>query len=224
MTPSWRLSPPPRAPLPGTPEAGRRSKPSWPGKLSSPPQKSKRDAGNSLRDPTGLPNARNRFASGRSPVRRQPESFRLVTRSTHRSLRATSPRPPSEELRHRPTELTEIGRRLEQTRTVINQVGRDLETLNGQLKADVDAPARQLVLKLSAAEQRLSDLAALLAMPSAPARPSGSLADNAVWARELRAATDGTLARAQATITTLRAAARRSERGHLRGSGGGRRC
>ena len=86
---------------------------------------------------------------------------------------------------------------------MIDQVGRDLETLNGQLKADVDAPARQLVLKLSAAEQRLNDLAALLAMPSAPARPSGSLADNAVWARELRAATDGTLARAQATITTL---------------------
>jgi DNA repair protein SbcC/Rad50 len=106
-------------------------------------------------------------------------------------------------VRHRRTELTEISRRLEQIRTVIDQVGRDLETLNGQLKAEVDAPARQLVLQLSAAEQRLNDLAALLAMPSAPARPSGSLADNAVWARELRAATDGTLARAQATITTL---------------------
>lgn len=109
----------------------------------------------------------------------------------------------SERVRHRRTELTEVSRRLEQTRTVIDQVGRDLETLNGQLKADVDAPARQLVLQLSAAEQRLNDLATLLAMPSAPARPSGSLADNAVWARELRAATDGALTRAQATITTL---------------------
>ena len=55
-----------------------------------------RDAGNSLSDPPGLPNARNRFASGRSPARRPPESFRLVTGSTHRSLRATSPTPPSE--------------------------------------------------------------------------------------------------------------------------------
>jgi exonuclease SbcC len=109
----------------------------------------------------------------------------------------------SERVRLRRTELTEISRRLEETRTVIEQAGRDLETLNGQLQTEVDVPVRQLVLKLSAAEQRLNDLAALLGMPSAPAGPSDSLADNAVWARELRAATDATLARAQAALTTL---------------------
>ena len=86
---------------------------------------------------------------------------------------------------------------------MIDQIGRDLETLNGQLQAEVDVPARQLVLKLSAAEQRLNDLAALLGMPPAPARPSGSLSDDAEWAHELKAATDATLARAQAALTTL---------------------
>ncbi len=60
---------------------------------------------------------------------------------------------------------------------MIDPVGRDLETLNGQLQTEVDVPARQLVLKLSAAEQRLNDLAALLGLPSAPARLSGSLAE-----------------------------------------------
>ena len=64
-------------------------------------------------------------------------------------------------------------------------------------------PARQFVLKLSAAEQRLNDLAAILGMPSAPARSSDSLADNAIWAQELRAATDLMLTRAQATLATL---------------------
>ena len=37
------------------------------------------DAGNSLSDPPGLPNARNRFASGRRPARKPPESFRRAT-------------------------------------------------------------------------------------------------------------------------------------------------
>jgi len=81
----------------------------------------------------------------------------------------------SERVRRRRTELTKISGRLEETRTVIDQAGRDLETLNGQLQAEVDVPARQLILKLSAAERRLNDLAALLGMPSAPARPGGSL-------------------------------------------------
>ena len=223
MTPSWRLSPPPRAPLRRHTRGRPTKQASWPGKLSSPPQKSRRDAGNSLSDPTGLPNARNRFASGRSPARRQPESFRLVTGSTHRSPRATSPTPPSEYAVGAPSSA-EISRRLEETRTVIDQAGRDLETLNGQLQAEVDVPARQLVLKLSAAEQRLNDLAALLGMPSAPARPSGSLADNAVWARELRAATDAHARAGASSAHDASAAARRGERGHLRGSGGGRRC
>jgi hypothetical protein len=73
----------------------------------------------------------------------------------------------SERVSRRRTELTTISGQLEETRTAIDQAGRDLETLNGQLQTEVDVPARQLVLKLSAAEQRLNDLAALLGMPSA---------------------------------------------------------
>ena len=150
-----------------------------------------------------------RLAERRESVRERKESGETAAGELPAGYQVNAPltagnlADASERVRHRRTELTEISRRLEQTRTVIDQVGRDLETLNGQLKADVDAPARQLVLQLSAAEQRLNDLATLLAMPSAPARPSGSLADDAVWARELRAVTDGTLTRAQATITTL---------------------
>ena len=53
---------------------------------------------------------------------------------------------------------------------MIDQVGRDLETLNDQLQAEVDVPARQLVLKLSAAEQRLNDLAALLGHAVSPSQ------------------------------------------------------
>jgi exonuclease SbcC len=78
-----------------------------------------------------------------------------------------------------------------------------LETLDGQLQAQVDGPAQQLVLKLSVAEQRLSDLAGILGTPPPPARPSGDLSRDAEWAHELKTATDATLARAESALTTL---------------------
>jgi exonuclease SbcC len=103
----------------------------------------------------------------------------------------------------RRTELSEISQQLDEARTVIDRASRDLEAVNDQLRAEVDVPARQLVLKLSSAEQRLNDLNALLSLPSAPARPGDNLADNAAWARELRAAADVTLAQAKDALTTL---------------------
>jgi DNA repair exonuclease SbcCD ATPase subunit len=109
----------------------------------------------------------------------------------------------SERVRRRRAELNEISKRFDEARALIDRTGRDLETLSGQLRAEVDGPARQLVLKLSSAEQRLNDLNALLGLPSAPARPSDSLPDTAKWARELWAATGATLAQAKDAVTTL---------------------
>ena len=106
-------------------------------------------------------------------------------------------------MRRRRGELNEVSERLADARQRIDRIGRDLEALNDQLRAQVDEPARKLVLGLSAAEQRLNDLATLLGIPSVSARPSGGLADDAKWARELKTATDAVLAQAQQTVNTL---------------------
>ena len=106
-----------------------------------------------------------RKASCETAAAELPADFRVNAPLTAEDLADASGR-----VRHRRTELSQISKRLEEARTAINQVGRDLETLNGQLRAEVDVPARQLVLKLSSAEQRLNDLATLLGTPSAPAR------------------------------------------------------
>ena len=141
---------------------------------------------------------RQRKASSETAAAELPADYRVNAPLTAEDLADAS-----ERVRRRRTELSQIGKRLAEARTAIDQAGRDLETLNGQLRAEVDVPARQLVLKLSSAEQRLNDLAALLGTPSAPAGASDGLTDTAAWARELLAATDATLARAQAALTTL---------------------
>lgn len=109
----------------------------------------------------------------------------------------------SERVAQRRTELGNVSGRLEAARREIEQIGRDLEALDSEHQAKVDQPARQLVLKLSAAEQRLRDLADTLGTPPPPARPSGDLARDAEWAHELKTATEATLARTQAVLTTL---------------------
>jgi DNA repair protein SbcC/Rad50 len=104
---------------------------------------------------------------------------------------------------HRRGELSEINERLAKARQRIDQLGADLEALSGQHRAQVDEPARQLVLRLSAAEQRLNDLAALLGMSPSSAGSSGGLAHDAKWAQELKTATDAVLAQAQEAASTL---------------------
>jgi exonuclease SbcC len=141
---------------------------------------------------------RERKASYETAAGELPAGYRVNAPLTAEDLADASGR-----VRRRRTELSEIIKQLEEARTVIDQAGRDLETLNDRLRAEVDVPARQLVLKLSSAEQRLNDLNALLGLSSAPDRLSGSLADAAAWARELRAATNATLARAKDALMTL---------------------
>jgi DNA repair protein SbcC/Rad50 len=140
-----------------------------------------------------------RKASYETAAGELPAGYRVNAPLTAENLADASGR-----VRRRRTELSEISKQLEEARTVIDRAGRDVETLNDRLRAEVDVPVRQLVLKLSSAEQRLNDLNALLGLPSAPDRPSSSLADTAAWARDLRAITDATLARAEDALTTLR--------------------
>jgi exonuclease SbcC len=109
----------------------------------------------------------------------------------------------SELVRRRRAELSQLSEQLAEAREKVDQIGRELETLNDQLRSQVEGPARQLVVKLSAAEQRLNDLAELLGMSRASARPGGGLADDAKWARELKAATGAALAQAQEATSTF---------------------
>ena len=100
--------------------------------------------------------------------------------------------------------LTEVNEQLSASRAVIDQLGRDLEALDKQMRERVDRPAGQLIPRLTAAAERLNDLAALVGLPPAPARSGGGLADDAAWADALGTAADMALAQAQASRTELR--------------------
>jgi len=141
---------------------------------------------------------RERKASCEKAARELPAGYRISA-----PLTADGVTDASERVARRRTELAHVSERLATARQAIEQIGRDLEALDGQLQSQVHGPARQLVLKLSAAEQRLSDLAELLGTPPPPARPSGDLSRDAEWAHQLKTATDATLARAKAALTTL---------------------
>lgn len=161
--------------------------------------------------------ARNRELSRRSArLTERRESMRERKASCEKSARELPPgyqvnapltaegiTDASERVARRRTELGNVSERLAAARQAIERIGRDLEALDRQLKAQVDGPARQLVLKLSVAEQRLRDLADMLGAPPPPARPSADLSRDAEWAHELKAATEAALARAQAALTTL---------------------
>jgi DNA repair exonuclease SbcCD ATPase subunit len=145
-----------------------------------------------------LESIRERKASCEAAAAALPAGYRVNAALTVEDLADASKR-----VGRRRTELNEVSQQLEEARTVIDRIGRHVEALNDRLRADVDAPAQQLVLDLSSAEQRLNDLNVLLGLPSAPARPSDSLVDTATWARELRAATGAALAGAKDALMTL---------------------
>ncbi|HET9080661.1 MAG TPA: SMC family ATPase [Trebonia sp.] len=141
---------------------------------------------------------RDRKASCEKAARELPAGYRVnVPLTTDGATDA------SERVARRRTELGDISEQLAAAHQAIEQIGRDLEALDRQDQEQVDRPARQLVLKLSVAEQRLSDLADILRTSRPAARTGGGLSRDAEWAHELKTATDATLARAQAVLTTL---------------------
>jgi len=77
-------------------------------------------------------------------------------------------------------------------------------SLDKQMREEVDRPAGQLIPRLTAAAERLNDLATLLGLSPAPARSGASLADDAAWADTLGTAADTALAQAQASQAELR--------------------
>jgi DNA repair protein SbcC/Rad50 len=125
-----------------------------------------------------------------------PAAYRVDAPLTTQALAAAADRIDS-----RRAELTQISDQLAETRKIIDGIGRELETLNDQVRAQVDDPAQRIILRLTAAGQRLNDLATLLGTLPGPARPPGGLADDAEWANRLSAATDAALSQAQAAIT-----------------------
>jgi DNA repair exonuclease SbcCD ATPase subunit len=141
---------------------------------------------------------RERIASSEKDARELPDGYRVNVPLTADMLADVS-----ERVRRRRAELNQVSERLAEARQRIDQVANDLETLNEQLRAEVEGPARQLVVRLSAAEQRVNDLAALLGIQSVSARSSGGLANDAKWAGELKTATDALLAQTQETASTL---------------------
>ena len=128
-----------------------------------------------------------------------PASYRVPIPVTAEALAAASGLAAA-----RRDELSEINDRLSAARAVIDEISGDLETLADQVRERVDEPARQLIPRLTAAAERLNDLAALLGLSPAPARPGGSLADDAEWADQLNTAADAALAQAQASGAELR--------------------
>jgi exonuclease SbcC len=143
--------------------------------------------------------ARARKASYEKSAGELPDGYRLGAPLSADALAAAS-----ERIEHRRAEVTRISEQLAEISKVIDQMGRDLEILGEQFRMQVERPAQQITLKLSIAEERLNDLAALLGAPRAPARPGGGLGHDAKWANELNTAADATLAQAQAAIARLR--------------------
>lgn len=139
---------------------------------------------------------REREASYEVAASELPVGYRADVPLTAAALRAVSRR-----IEDRQSKLTAINAQLADARTEIDQVARELESLSDQFRTQVDEPAGQLIVNLSVAEQRLSDLAALLGAPPAPARPGGGLASDAQWARALRTATNEALTQAQVLIS-----------------------
>jgi exonuclease SbcC len=124
-----------------------------------------------------------------------PAGYRADVPLTTQALAAAA-----ERIESRRAELTQINDQLAETRKTIDDIGRELETLNDQIRVQVDDPAQRIILNLTAAGQRLNDLATLLGTPPGPARPAGGLADDAEWSKRLGAATGATISQAQAAI------------------------
>ena len=141
---------------------------------------------------------RDRKASYETAASELPVGYRVDAPLTVDALRAVSRR-----IEDRQSKLTAINGQLADARRGIDQMARELENLNDQLRTQVDEPAGELIVNLSVAEQRLNDLAALLGAPSAPARPDGGLASDARWARALKTTSNEVLSQAQDLISGL---------------------
>jgi hypothetical protein len=132
---------------------------------------------------------RTRRASCEAAAGALPGGYRVDMPITAEAFTAAAKR-----IEHRRAELAEFKDQLDAAQRSIDQIGRQLETLSQKIRDQVDEPAHEIIVKLTAAEQRLIDLASLVQIPQAPARPGGSLDDDAAWAGKVKTATRSGLA------------------------------
>ncbi len=110
----------------------------------------------------------------------------------------------TEQVAARRNELASFENELAHTQTNLNSVGRDMEALAARRSAEVDKPVQKLALGLAALAQRVSDIAGRLHLDPPPARPDGSVTDQANWAAELRRVGKAALIAADTTVNKLR--------------------
>ncbi|HET6319835.1 MAG TPA: SbcC/MukB-like Walker B domain-containing protein, partial [Chloroflexota bacterium] len=110
----------------------------------------------------------------------------------------------AEQVAARRNELASFENELAHTQTNLNSVGRDMEALAARHSAEVDKPVQNLALGLAALAQRVSDIAGHLHLDPPPARPDGSVADQANWAAELLRVGKAALTAADTTVSKLR--------------------
>jgi exonuclease SbcC len=110
----------------------------------------------------------------------------------------------AEQVTARRSELASFENELTQTRISLNNVGRDMEALAARRSAEVDKPVQNLTLGLAALAQRVSDMAGHLHLGPPPARPDGSVTDQANWAAALLEVGQAALTAADTTVSNLR--------------------
>ncbi len=129
-----------------------------------------------------------------------PPSYRVAPPLTQTTLADAEGR-----IAARQEELAEVERQLARARHLVDDLGRKLDALNEELRADVEGPAQRLVPKLVILAQRHDDLAARLDLAPAAARPEGRLPDEAAWAARVQVMALAALAAGEKFIGELRA-------------------
>lgn len=129
-----------------------------------------------------------------------PSSYRVAPPLTQTTLADAEGR-----IVARQAELAKVERQLAQARHLVDDLGRRLDSLNEDLRADVEGPAQRLVPKLVILAQRHDDLAARLDLAPAAARPESRLSDEAEWAGRLQVMAVAALAAGEKSIGELRA-------------------
>jgi exonuclease SbcC len=109
----------------------------------------------------------------------------------------------AEQVAARRTELSGFEQDFTQVRTNLERIARDLETLAERRSAEVDKPVQDLTVRLAALAQRVGDVAAHLHLEPPPARPDGSVADQANWAADLLTVGEAALTTADTTVRNL---------------------
>jgi DNA repair protein SbcC/Rad50 len=127
-----------------------------------------------------------------------PASYRPTLPLTDASLASIA-----EHVTARRDELTGFERELAQTHTSLNSVARDLEALAERRSVEIDTPVQDLTLSLAALVQRVGDMAVHVHLEPPPARPDGSVADQANWAAELLTVGEAALTAAHTTVGRL---------------------